>query len=654
MTPRITKTYCRVCEAACGLEVEHDAGGAPVRLRPDREHPISAGFACAKGTRFLEVAHHPERLTHPIVDGQRATWDQAIAAAAHRITAVRERYGPHSVGMYFGNPLAFNALGFVATLGFSKWLGTRNVFSASSQDCNNKFAAARLIHGSAAIHPVPDFEHCDLAVVLGSNPAVSQSSFVHLPRGSTVFDRLLARGGDVVWVDPRRTESVRRGGHHLAIRPGTDLWLLLALLGLLGPNAPADRKQVEGFDQLLALASRITVTEAATRTGLAEGDIRGLATRIAGARRCALHMSVGVNQGGFGTLSYVLLHALSWATGNFDARGGALVHPLAGALGKLFGSGVDPGHRSRIGDFEAVLGTLPGGILADEITEPGDGQIRAMIVIAGDPLRSIPGADRLERAFAQLETVIAIDMFRNQSGRAADVVLPATSWLERWDLASTTLIFQADDLVQIAGPAMPPVGESRSDARILCDLAIAMGSRNPLWRLARLPLDRWLPRPRFGVRTVRPQPGRWLRRHRLRLWAPWFVDELARLRGTDGRADDELTLLCRRRRLGHNSWLHGGRRDGNAEATAGLAAVDMTRLGLVDGDTIEVETSAGRLQLPVMTDDGLAPHTIVVPHGLPTHNINAVIPSGAAAIERVSGNHVMTGIAARVRRVAAG
>jgi anaerobic selenocysteine-containing dehydrogenase len=647
------KTYCRVCEAACGLEVDFDASGTPFRIRPDREHPVSAGYACAKGTRFLEVARHPERVLVPRVDGRDVSWDDAIATAARRIDAVRQKYGPHAVGLYFGNPIAFNAFGLVALLAFTKSLGTRNVFSASSQDCNNKFAGARIVHGSTSIHPVPDFERCDLAIVLGSNPFVSQSSFVHLPRGATVFDRIRSRGGDVVWIDPRRTESARRGGTHLAIRPGTDLWLLLALLGRLGPHAPRERTNVEGFAELLALARTISIDEAATRTGLAAADIVALADRIAKADRCAMHMSVGVNQGGFGTMAYVVMQALVWATGNYDREGGSIVHPMADVLARLFAAGgLDPDNTSRIGDFGAVLGTVPGGVLADEILEPGEGRIRALVVVAGDPLRSIPGESRIDRALASLDTLVTIDMFANATGRRADVVLPATSWPERWDLAATTLTFQTHALVQTAGPVMRPVGAARHDARILGDLAIALGSKNPLWRLTRLPLER-MPSPKFGFRGLRPRPGKRLRKHGLRLWHASFPAEVDRLRSVAIPDADAFTLICRRRRLGHNGWLHGGVRDGNSESAAWMNARDMAELAVKDGELVEIDTGAAAITVAVRADEGLAVRTIVLPHGLPEHNVNAMIPSGAAAIERLSGQHTMTGIPARVRAIPA-
>ena len=177
-----------------------------------------------------------------------------MAFVAQRLRPILERYGPHAVGIYFGNPLAFNTLGLLTMLVFMRALGTRNVFSAGTQDCQNKFAGSQIVHGSPLIHPLPDFEHTDVAVLLGTNPAVSQTSFVHLEGGSTVFDRLQQRGGKIIWIDPRYTESAQRWGEHIAIHPGTDIFLLLALLDALRDRYHPDPR-VEGLDTLLNLAA---------------------------------------------------------------------------------------------------------------------------------------------------------------------------------------------------------------------------------------------------------------------------------------------------------------------------------------------------------------------------------------------------------------
>jgi len=622
---------------------------------------------CAKGTRFAEVAAHPSRVIYPMRrtrdDGDRTgltriSWTAAIDEIGARIRAIVERHGPDALGVYFGNPIAFNSLGSVALMALLDSLRTRNVFSAGSQDCSNKFAGARILYGSPIIQPLPDFARCDLAVVFGSNPLVSQSSFVRLEGGSRVFQAIVDRGGHVVWVDPRRTESATRWGDHLAIRPGTDVWLILVLLGLFADDTQPYAR-VEGLPNILALARSVSIVEAATRTGIAAEDILALADRIRTARRTALHMSVGVNQGGFGTLAYVALHALAYATGNFDRAGGMLVHPAAHAFAAGYAKlRLGRSRSSRIGDFPSVMGALPASILADEILAPGDGQIRAMLVIAGDPLQSVPGGERLRKAFSRLEFLGCVDMFENDTGAGADIILPSASWLERWDVALTTIPFQTDSLVQMTGAVAPAPGEARNDARILADLAIALGSRRKMWTLLRGTLGqkigRWLPAPTYGIRGMTPHPGRYFLRHRLRLWDGDLTADAERLRATPLPNDEawpgRWRLLSRRRRLGHNGWLHGARRDGDAEPHALIGADDLAGLGLPKGGGVVISSAAGSLSILAKPRQGLSPRTVVVPHGVPGVNVNALIPAGPDTIERLSGMAMMTGIPVHVTR----
>lgn len=639
------RTYCRICEAACGLVVDTDQNGAPVGLLPDPDHPLSRGFACAKGTRFLEVATHPTRVTHPEVDGFPVSWKEALSTAAARLRQVQGRYGRHAVGVYIGNPMAFTTLGAAATFAFVRALDTRNVYTSGSQDCASKFAGSTLVHGTPLIHPIPDFDHTDLAVVIGSNPFVSQSSFVSLQDGPRVFDRIVERGGHIVWVDPRRTESAAHCGEHLAIAPGTDAWLLLALLHLLGPSPP-HHQHVHGTEQILARARAISVKDAGQRTGLGENAIRGLAEKIRNSRSTAFHMSVGAAFGGFGTLAYVALQALIWVTGNFDRVGGSLFSPIGHWQGR-----VTSRHRqtaSRIGGFRSILSALPGGVLADEITTPGEGQIRAMVVLAGNPVRSVPGGDRLQDAFDTLDHLVTVDLFRNDTGRRADVFLPASSWLERWDLAATAVPFHTEPIIPMAGPVIPTQGKSRTDLQILSGLAWALGHRRLWWRLGRWRVDGLLPRPSFGVRVRRLRPDRYLRRHRVQFWNEAIAGEVTRLTSAPEPASADFRLLTRRRNVGHNSWIHGGRRDGTAECVAWMRAEDMAGIGAHDDSTITVRSIVGSVSLPVRARAGVAPRTVVIPHGLPDLNVNTLIPSGVDAIERISGQHIMTGIAVDV------
>ncbi len=707
-TVRSRPTFCRICEAACGLLVDFDATGQPLGIRPDRQHLVSRGFACAKGTRFLQVAQHRERLMHPLqrrADGRYAqcSWPQAMALVAHRLRPLLERYGPHAIGIYFGNPLAFHTMGALTMLGFMRALGTRNVFTAGSQDCNNKFAGSQIVHGSPLIHPIPDFAQTDCALMLGTNPAVSQSSFVHLEGGTAVFDRLARRGARIIWVDPRRSESAQRWGEHLPIRPGTDIFLLLALLHALRDlYRPAP--EMEGLETLLELAAHYPVERAAALTGIEPEGLSAVAATLRSECRTTFHMSVGVNQGAFGTLCYVALQALAYLSGNFDRRGGVVFHPLGVWLGEVArrcGVGTSQ-QRSRVGDFPSVLSSLPAGIMADEILTPGPEQIRALIVVGGDPLTSVPGEAKLRRALRQLELLVCLDLFHNATGREADIVLPTTSWLERWDVATTTVAFQQAPLIQYAGAVQSAPGETRSETRILADLSLAVGrplfGSNALTRLwGRAPWEKGLTvlsdmmllpaRLLFhgtrGIPAPRPRPGSYMGHgprtpgHRVRFWHSDLDGERQRLTAYAAELDAArpmsdssasgatlsvppsstplaaswFTLICRRRRLGHNSWLRGAVRDGKAEAAVWLSPQDLTGLGLPNGGDVWLQTASATLQVSAVPVADVARGQVVVPHGLSEMNVNALIPTGIEMIEPLSGQHRMTGIPVRVTPV---
>jgi len=340
--------------------------------------------------------------------------------------------------------------------------------------------------------------------------------------------------------------------------------------------------------------------------------------------------------------------------------------------------------RSRVGHFPSVLDTLPGGILADEILTPGPEQIRALIVVAGDPVNSIPGAPKLQAALEKLELLVSLDLFINDTNRQAGLLLPTTSWLERWDLATTTAFFQQTSLLQYAGPVQPPPGETRTEAHILTDLSLAigrpvMGNRPLAWLWGKLSREAglsmlvdlllWPVRLWWGgtraVPVPRPRPGRYLGRgprtpgRQVRFWQPELAAERVRLaRGAarldqeTGDASAEFTLICRRRRLGHNSWLHGGSREGDAEAAAWMSPQDLARLALTNGCEILLQTDQASLKLPVEARAEVAAGTVVVPHGLPGgSNVNALIPSGIELIEPLSGQHRLTGLRVQVAPV---
>lgn len=491
----------------------------------------------------------------------------------------------------------------------------------------------------ASTSAFPDFDRADLAVVLGSNPYVSQASFVHLAGGSQTFQRLVDRGYDVLWVDPRRTESAQRWGEHLPIRPGTDAYLLLGWLSLLTANA--SYPHAEGLDELVRRAHNIRIERVSERTGIPVERTEETAERIRRSPKTAFHISVGVNQGEFGTLAYVLLQALAFVTRNFDSEGGLLIHPLARAAARAMEwADLDVVRTSRVGGLPSNMGTLPATIMADEILTPGPERLRALVVIAGDPLLFVPGGQRLARALEELELLVCIDMFENETGKLAHALLPTTSWLERWDVATTSLQLQTHGMLPAAGPVIAPRGKSRNDVRILCDLARGLGGPRAL----ALGLGSMAPEAAPWVPTRETKAGARRRATPPTILGPRARTEVERLEAV---VPPEFVLLSRRRRLGHNSWLHGGARD-TAESKAWMHPDDLANLGIRQGGQVTIRSSAGAVTMLARPCADIARPTVVIPHGIGTANVNALIPDGPGSVETLSGMATMTGIGVRV------
>ncbi|GMV14761.1 MAG: formate dehydrogenase [Polyangiaceae bacterium] len=703
-------TYCRICEACCGLLADVD-GDRLLGLRPDPEHVVSKGFACAKGTRFGALHSSPDRLDAPLVrDGGAlvpTSWQRALADAGSRLARIRSEHGPHSVAVYMGNPAAFGYAPPLFTQAFVKALGTRNFFTASSLDCNNKFVVARRMLGSAMTHPVPDLDRARFALLCGTNPAVSQSSFVHAPRFVERLGEIVQRGGRVVIVDPRRTETARLVGEHLPIVPDTDAAFLLALLQVVFAEGLEDARclgaHALGTQALRRAVARFSPERIAALTGIPPERTRDVARAFAAAGGAFCHVSTGVNQGSFGNLAYAAKIALELATGNLDRAGGALVPRGAfdtAALARRLGIDREPAWTSRIGGFSPVLGALPTGILADEILTPGPEQIRALVVVSGNPLSSAPDSLRMRQALGALELCVCLDLFVNDTAAHGTHVLPCTDFLERDDLPLPFLQLQPEPYLQWTEAVVPPGGDRRPEWRILSDLAEAAGlhlhgSRTLdlitrgllalggprrlleplLWPLLGPRPLRALAKHPHGLRVRRERPGDFLAR---RIATPsgkvelFPEDVFARLDELEAalavRPRRSLRLFTKRDRLGHNSWMHANPKLPSATHSAHVSPADAERLGLCEGDRLRLSTQTGSIELPAVVDPDVGSGSVAVPHGFghdPAsgwtdatrrggRNVNELAASGPAALDPLSGMCRFVGLEVQAEVVASG
>jgi len=448
---------CPLCEACCGLEVRTQ-GDKVISIRGAEQDVFSRGYICPKGVSLKDLHEDPDRLRRPLIKREghfvEASWDEALAEVQRRLLPLIQAHGGDAVAAVFGNPSAhkISLLSYIPRL--TRALGTRNVFSASTLDQMPKQLSSGLMFGHWLSIPVPDIERCDYLLMLGANPMVSNGSLWTVPDYRGKAKALRERGGRIVVIDPRRSETAAQADEHLPIRPGGDVFLLLGLVhtlfdeGLLKPGRLAEH--LNGLEAVRAAVQPYPPERTAAGCGIAAATQRRLARELAAAPRGAVYGRIGTCTQRFGSLNSWLVDVLNVLTGNLDAPGG-MMFPKAAAFaantaGKPgSGKGVATGRRSsRVSGAPEVFGELPITVLAEEIETPGPGQVRALISIAANPVLSAPGGPRLGRALDSLDFMLSLDIYLNETSRHADVILPGLSPLEdlHFDMAFPQLSFR--------------------------------------------------------------------------------------------------------------------------------------------------------------------------------------------------------------------
>ena len=475
---------CPLCEATCGLEIV-TRGRSVESIRGDDADPFSRGYICPKGPALKHLDADPDRLRTPMIRRgerwQEVSWDEAFAELDRRLPPLLASGGRDSVAVYLGNPSAHTLALMLYPRGLLRVLGTRNVFSASTVDQMPKHISAGLMFGTALTIPVPDIDRTRYLLILGADPVVSNGSLMTAPDVRERLKAIRARGGKVVVVDPRRSRTADDADQHLFIRPGTDAYLLFAMVhalfaeGLVRPGRLA--AHLSGVERVEALARPFTPEAVAPVCGIPADAIRALVRELAAAESAAVYGRVGTCQQEFGTLASWLVDVVNTLTGNLDRPGGAMfTRAAAGAANTRgtpgHGKGLRIGRRtSRVRGLPEVLGELPAVCLAEEIETPGEGQIRALITIAGNPVLSTPNGARLARALASLDFMVSLDIYLNETTRHAHVILPGLSPLEQshYDVALWQLAIR--NYARYSAPVFPPPADRPADWEVVLRLA---------------------------------------------------------------------------------------------------------------------------------------------------------------------------------------
>ncbi len=696
---------CNLCEAICGLEITLD-GGVITDIRGDKADPFSRGHVCPKAVALKDLQEDPDRLRKPVRREGDAwvemEWADAYDYAAAGIREVQNKYGNAAVGAYLGNPNVHNTGATLFGAQLLKTLKTPNIFSATSADQLPHHLVAWKLFGHQMRIPVPDIDRCDHFVIMGANPMVSNGSIMTAP---DMRHRLkaIAERGKIVVIDPKRTATAELAGQHHFITPGSDVLLLLAMLHVLfDEQLVSGGTAVDFFDTpVAALAAYFhewTPERAAPHTGIAADDIRTLVRDFVAAKSPCLYGRMGVSVQQFGGLCQYLIMLFNLLTGRVDREGGLMWTTAAIDTPSFSSPGHFARHRSRVRDLPEFGGELPVSALAEEMLTPGEGQIKAMFCIAGNPVLSAPGGTELDRGFAGLDFMVAVDFYISETSRHADIILPPVSPLERdhYDMAFHVLAVR--NTAKYCAPLLAPPADTRHDWQISLELTrrllrdpspealasidqklkegprptIDSGLRAGPWGGADAPLGgltvaKLLEQPHgVDLGPLQPRLPEALRHEdgKIHLSADFFLADLPRVAAAFGDAKiTVLRLIGRRDVRTNNSWLHNSHRmvKGKQRCTLLMHPGDANDAGICDSQTVELRSKSGSVKVGVELSDEMMRGVVSLPHGwghgragveLSVASAHAGVSvndvTDPAEIDLLSGNAVLNGVPVEV------
>ena len=718
---RVVHRSCTLCEAVCGLsfEVTNDE---IVSVRPDHDDVWSKGYVCPKGIASAAVYHDPDRLRTPMRrtasgDFEPISWEAAFDLVTERLTAIRSHYGADSIATYIGNPVTHNHGALLMRHGFLQALGTRNSFSAGSQDTSPRFATSHYLYGNALVSPVPDIDRTDYFLCVGANPYISQGSAMACADVRSHMRAIRERGGKVVIVDPRRSETAREADAWIAIRPGGDAAFLLALakriVELRGPQPELERS-LYGWTDLVRRLERLDIGQAAAYAGIDAHTVERVAHEFCDAQRPVAYTRIGVCNNRFGTLATYAGDLVDIVAGRLGVEGGAMFSTPAIDTAALVHYAKMGGHgrwKSRVRGLPETLGDLPAACMAEEIETPGEGQIRALVTYAGNPLLSVPNGRRLAKAVEGLDFMVSIDIYLNETTRFADVVLPP-AWAMTEDHVDLLVPgFGVRNHVRWSPPLFERKPGERTDWEILHELALRLGGGpfgmkllDRLYRVGRRFGWKWEPTAtadvllrlgKYGDRFIPGSKGLSMAKlreashgidlgalepgvsrrifHRdgkIHVGAPVFLDAMDDLLAEIGKghANAALLLIGRRELRTNNSWMHNVASlvSGRERCVLYVHPEDAARANVGDGDSVMLESRVHRGEVRVHVTDEMRPGVVSLPHGwghasaakwqkvAGAHaGVSANDWTDDSEVERIVGQSILNGVAVRLSRVEA-
>ena len=702
--PAEIKTHyraCNLCEAICGLEIKTQ-GDQVLSIKGDKNDPLSRGYICPKGTAMEDIFTDPDRLRKPVVrQGDKwveISWQQAFDTVADKLVAVQEQHGHNAVAFYAGNPNVHNYGSMTHANVLRKAVQTKIHFSATSLDQLPHHLTSYSLYGHQSLIPIPDIDHSNYMLIIGGNPLASNGSIMTSPDIPKRLKAIQQRGGRFIVIDPRRTETAEIADQHLFIRPGTDAWLLMAMLNTLFAEDLISTGHLTdllvGVDQVRSACVSFTPELAEQRTGVAAEQIRQLARDMASTEGAVCYGRMGVSVQVYGTLCQWAIQMINILTSSLDVRGGMMASSPAFGFIKPGESGA--GHfaafHSRVSGLPEFAGELPATVMAEEMLTEGEGQIRGLITTAGNPVLSAPNGNLMDKALAGLDFMVSIDFYINETTQHADIILPPTSALEHdhYDLAFHRLAVH--NTARFNEAVFEPAEGSKHDWEIFNELGLAVAARKgmdakslpspdklidmgiqrgPYSAAAghelELTLDKIKQHPHgLDIGPLQPSlPERLCTSDgKITLMADYIIEDLARL-GTDqsATAKDEFLLIGRRHIRSNNSWMHNSHRlvKGKPRWQLLMHPDDLAAHQLQDQSQVRIQSRVGEVQTQVMASDEVMPGVVSLPHGW-GHKRDGVSMEIAAAqggvscndltddklIDQASGNSALNGVPVRI------
>lgn len=652
---------CNLCEAMCGLKIKHN-GKEVLSVEGDENDPFSKGSICPKGAVIDELHKDPDRLKKPLkktVDGFiEIEWEEAFDIVGKKLNNVRATYGNNAIGLYFGNPTVHN-FGSMLFLGaLKKAIRTQNSFSPTSMDQLPHHFASHFMFGSGMLTPIPDINRTNYMIIMGANPAASNGSIMSAAGVQKRLRDIQQRGGEYIVIDPRKTETSRAANEHVFIQPGTDVYFLMAILNIIIKEEKYDLKHlknhVTGFDDILNITDPYSPENVSDITGIKAETIREIAQKYLKNEKAVIYGRMGVSTQDYGGLCHWLINLINIISGHCDQVGGAMfTKPALPVIRNKNGHKAYGRWKSRVRGLPEFEGELPVSVMVEEITTEGDGQIKALITNAGNPVLSSPNSGRMDKALEGLDFMVSIDIYLNETTKHADIILPPTHGLEidHYDVIFNT--FSVSNNVKFSEALFPPQKGQLHDWQIMKALTKRLSKKKlPLFYKLSTPkllLNLGLLTGPYGNLSSFKQlfNGINLRKvkksvhginlgplvtmfpaalktadQKIHLAPPLFLTQLEALETNFNseqakRKDNEFKLIGRRHLRSNNSWMHNTEKlvAGKNRCTAMIHNADAKKLGLENNQEVIVKSDVGNITIPIQITKNIMPGVMSIPHG---------------------------------------